>query len=308
MPQVLINPISNSPKLFRQYRLTIQKVDEFGFPIDDVITITSPITAHFSVNRSLFAEVNTLDIELYNLEPNTYKQLFFDYFNRKYRRVVLEAGYITTGMSIIFIGDMWSCYTSREGTETITKIHCIVGLKALQQHTDTTLAGINRDMVLAKAAEDMALKVKIYSGDNTVFDRPQAISGNSMAVAQKYSGNNAFIDNDSLVILNDTDAIKGDVPLINDESGLLEVPQHEDAILSVKIIFEPRIIIGQIIEINSRIMPMFNGQYKVYGIKHEGVISGAESGKVVTTLEMLVGSQIYGRFGIVTLKHKEISK
>ena len=300
MSQVLINPISNAPKKERIYRLTVQDVDENGMPINQATIIENPVTIEFSVNRTLFAEVNTLDAEIYNLTPDTYNRLFFDYFNCKYRTVILEAGYETTGLSTIFIGDMWSCYTRRQGSDIITKMHCIVGLKSLQQNTDVTLGGITRDKVLAQVADDMLLKLEIYSGENKKFSRDVSISGNSMKVAQQYSDNSAFIDNGKLIILDDNDAIKGDVVLINDESGLLGVPQHEDAILSVDIVFEPRIIVGQIIEVNSRIHPMFNGQYKVYGIKHEGLISGAEAGKAHTTLEMLVGSQIYGRFGVVT--------
>lgn len=307
MPQVLINPISPAEKLQRIYRLTIQNVDENGMPIDKATIIENPITIEFSVNRTLFAEVNTLDAEIYNLAPDTYNQLFFDYFNCKYRTVILEAGYKTTGLSTIFIGDMWSCYTRRQGSDTITKMHCIVGLKSLQQNTDVTLGGITRDKVLAKLADDMLLKLEIYSGEDKKFTRDVSISGNSMKAVQQYSDNSAFIDNGKLIILDDNDAIKGDVVLINDQSGLLGVPQHEDAILSVDIIFEPRIIVGQIIEVNSRIHPMFNGQYKVYGIKHEGVISGAEAGKAHTTLEMLVGSQIYGRFGVVTNRNAQES-
>lgn len=308
MSQVLVNPISPAKKQQRIYRLTVQNVDEYGFPIDKkAIIIENPISIKFSVNRTLFAEVNTLDAEIYNLKPDTYNQLFFDYFNCEYRTVVLEGGYETTGLSTIFVGDMWTCYTHREGANVITKMHCIVGLKTLAAQTDVTLNGVSRDKVLAQVSKDMNLDLEIYSGADTKFTRPVTLRGNSMAIAQQYSGDSAFIDNRKLIILDDNDCIKGYVPLINDESGLLGVPQHENALLSVDIIFEPRIIVGQIIEINSRIHPMFNGQYKVYGIKHEGVISGAESGRATTTLEMLVGSQIYGRFGVVTPRHEKKS-
>ncbi len=310
MSQVLVNPISAAKKQQRIYRLTVQDVDEYGFPLNTITTIDSretPFTLEFSVNRTLFADVNSLDASIYNLAPDTYNLLFFDYFNMKGRTVVLEAGYETTGLSTIFIGDMWSCFTSREGTETITKMHCFVGLRTMQLHTDVTLAGASRDRVLAKVAKDMNLGLNIYSGKDHKFNRSVSLSGNPMQIAQQYSNESAYIDNGKLIILDDLDAIKGEVPLINDESGLLGVPKHEDAVLKVDIIFEPRFIVGQIIEINSRIHPMFNGQYKVYGIKHEGVISGAEAGKATTTLEMLVGSQIYGRFGIVTAKHQQNS-
>lgn len=300
MVNVLYNDISNKPKLNRQYRLTVQRVDEKGNPIGGKIVITNPLTIHFSVNRTIFADVNAMDIDIYNLAPQTYKELFFDYFNPETRSVVLEAGYAGQELSIIFIGSVWSCYTSRQGSETITKMHAIVGLKQLQAQMDVTLQGISRNQIIQHAANEMGLNVNIYSGDDTKFSRAVSVSGNAFAVIQKYSNGSAFIDNNEIKVLETYDAIEGYVPLINDESGLLGVPEHEDALLRIKMIFEPRIILGQIIEIKSRIMPMFDGQYKVYGIKHEGTISDAIAGEATTTLEMLVGSQYYGRFGVVT--------
>jgi hypothetical protein len=275
-------------------------VETIGNPTESAIVIKNPFTIRFAVNRTLFADVNTLDIDIYNLAPDTYNQLFYDYFNPNLRDIVLEAGYQGMELSVIFIGSVWSCYTSRQGSDIITKIHAIVGRKQLAIQSDATLANISRNQILQHAATDMGLGIEIYSGENTQFTRPVTISGNSFSVIQKYTGGNAHIDNNKIMVLDTFDAIKGDVPLINDESGLLGVPEHEDALLRVRMIFEPRIVIGQIIEIKSRIAPMFNGQYKVFGIKHEGTISDAVAGEATTTLEMLVGSQVYGRFGVVT--------
>jgi hypothetical protein len=295
---VLYNKIDAGEKLGRQYRLTIQSVDENDNPIDEAIVITNPITLRFMVNRTLFADINSMDVELYNLAPDTYNKLFFDFFNTKRRTIILEAGYKGQELSIIFIGDVWNCYTSRQGSDIITKIHALTALKSLQVQSDATLANISRNKILTYAASDMALDIEIYSGEDTKFSRPVSISGNSMKIIKKYTDENAYIDNNKIIVLENQDAIKGEVPLINDESGLLGVPRHEDALLSVDIILEPRIVIGQIIEIKSRIMSEFDGQYKVYGIKHEGIISDAVSGSATTTLEMLVGTQVYGRFHV----------
>lgn len=300
MVNVLYHDISNKAKKQRQYRLTVQTVDEKGNPTEGAIVIEGKFTINFSINRTLFADVNAMDIDIYNLAPDTYNQLFFDYFNPKYRTVILEAGYQGMEMSIIFVGNVWNCYTSRQGSDVITKMHAITGLKDLSPQTDATLSNISRNQIIQHAASDMGLNVKIYSGEDIKFNRPVTMTGNSFAIIQKYCGGNAHIDNNEIMVLDTYDAIEGEVPLINDESGLLGVPEHEDALLRVKMIFEPRIIIGQIIEIQSRIASMFNGQYKVYGIKHEGTISESVAGEATTTLEMLVGSQVYGRFGIVT--------
>ena len=314
MEQAVFNNFTPTKKLGRRYRLTIQDIDDNRHPIGTAVVIQDPFTIKFSINRSIFNEVNAGDFEIYNLAPDTYNRLFYDYFtiNRQLgeyesevgnpwrnRVIVLEAGYVGMEMSTIFVGDMWSCYTERRGTDVITKIHAIVGLRAVNQNSDITLRGVRRNDILTALAKDMGLKMKIYSGENTEFNRSVSVSGNSMANFNKYANGNAYIDNDEIKVLDITDALEGYVPLINDESGLLGVPQRENGLLTVEMIFEPRIIVGQIIDIKSRIAPMFNGQYKVYGLKHGGTISQAECGSVVTELQMLVGSQVYGRFGIV---------
>lgn len=295
------NNISSQEKLIREYRLLVQDRDANGHPVDSAIEIKNPITIRFSVNRNLFADVNSLDVDIYNLAPNTYNKLFYDYYSTDrdhIRTIVLEAGYKGQELSTIFIGDMWSCYTSRQGSDIITRIHAFMGLNAMQAQTDLTLSQISRNQILRAAAKDMALDIDIYSGEDTQFTRPVSLSGNSMGIIQKYSGDNAFIDNNKIKVLENQDAIQGSVVLINDKAGLLGAPQRENALLTVKIIFEPRIVIGQIIEIQSRIMAQFDGQYKVWGIRHEGTISDAVSGDCTTTLEMLVGSQVYGRFNV----------
>jgi hypothetical protein len=293
--------ISNQAKVNRVYRLTVQAVDENDIPLKKAIVIDSTqthLTMKFQVNRSIFAEINGANIDIYNLKLDTYRQLFYDYFNVSKRTVILEAGYDAKNMSIIFIGDMWSCYTSRVGTETVTHMECIVGYKQVFAKADHTLEGATRNQVLQFAANDMLMDLKIYSGEDTKFSRPVTIYGNAYKTIQEYSDNNAFIDNNTIYILKDQDAFEGVVPRINDASGLLGVPEHEDAILKINMIFEPRLMIGQIVDVESRIAPMFNGQYKIYGIRHEGEISDAEAGVATTTLEMLVGSQVYGRFRV----------
>ena len=299
MAQALINKISNEGKKQRVYRLTVQMIDENGMPKDKAIVITNPMTLKFNVDRSVFAEINGAQFEIYNLRPDTYKQLFYDYFKPERRTVILEAGYETTGYNIVFIGDMWSCYTSREGTETVTRIECIVGLKSLGVQTDQTLAGVTRNQILRQAAKDMDMNIRIYSGEDKEFSRPVVLEGNSFRIIKTYSDDNAFIDNNVIYVLNTDDAYIGDVLVIDDEAGLLGVPEHEDALLTIRMLFEPRIMVGQMIEVQSRVAPQFNGQYKVYGIRHEGTISDAEAGRATTTLECWVGTQVYGRFNVV---------
>ena len=45
-------------------------------------------------------------------------------------------------------------------------------------------------------------------------------------------------------------------------------------------------------EINSKINPIYNGQFKVDGIKHSGTISGAVGGECKTSLDLFLGTEI----------------
>ena len=57
---------------------------------------------------------------------------------------------------------------------------------------------------------------------------------------------------------------------------------------------EPKIIIGQLLQIESQINQFYNGQFKVVGISHNGIISGAVNGQCITTLQLFIGNKILG--------------
>ena len=66
--------------------------------------------------------------------------------------------------------------------------------------------------------------------------------------------------------------------------------------LVFNMIFEPRLEVGQVIELRSQLAPQFNGQYKIFGLKHNGIISDTKGGTATTTVEVNVGSELYGVF------------
>lgn len=58
-------------------------------------------------------------------------------------------------------------------------------------------------------------------------------------------------------------------------------------------IFEPSIVLGQQLELESQQLPYLNQVYKVLGVSHDGIISGAKSGSMITRLELFVGTQTF---------------
>ena len=60
--------------------------------------------------------------------------------------------------------------------------------------------------------------------------------------------------------------------------------------------FDPRIKVGQGLEINSKIAPQFNGQYKVWGVSHNGIIGETQGGQCITTIQLWTGLNLFGRY------------
>ena len=82
------------------------------------------------------------------------------------------------------------------------------------------------------------------------------------------------------------------IPKITSTSGLLGTPRRRDAQLEIDLIFEPKMVVGQLVEVESSTASVFNGQFKVIGIHHSGTISGAVASEVKTTLNLFIGALI----------------
>jgi hypothetical protein len=295
-------------KLNRIYRLTIQTQDTFGNPTERELIVTNPITIEFKVDRSIYAGLNSLDLNIYNLSPNHRNLLFQDVYGINYKNVILEAGYSGQGMTVIFNGNVWSAYSYRRGVNVVTHIHAIDGLSAQSSRVKTTLKSGTPfgDIITNLMGSLKDLKSGTLALENKTFNRPVVLNGNAFRLLRTYTNDNVFIDTKTINIMRTDDVIEGYVPLLTDSSGLLGTPERKDATLTASVIFEPRLLIGQVIELKSSIAPQFDGQYKIYGIQHAGIISDSIAGNCTTTIQVQVGSQVFGRFNVLKAEQRQI--
>lgn len=293
-------------KFGRNYRLTIQSNGDD--PSD--IVIEYPLTVQFDITRGAMASLNSMNLVIYNLSETTRRQIFQDRFGYydgvsgqlAYRRVILEAGY-GQDLSIVFQGNLFEASSARQGSNILTFIDARDGgFDVATTKTFATYAkGTQiRDLLLTLMSQFQNLNQGEVGNIEGEFKRPVVIDGNTLAFMQLYSNNNTFIDLEKIHVLGDNEVIEGIVPLISDETGLLETPRRDDAYLTVTTLFEPRILMSQIIKLESTINPIYNGQYKVIGVKHSGIISGSVSGECKSTFGLLLDGQLFGKFNVVT--------
>lgn len=258
------------------------------------------LTCHFTVTRGILSDSNKCTIQIYNLAPDTRAKIFQDAFQispEKWKFVKLEAGYDGV-LTPIFMGRILQAYSFRKGgqTDIITEIQA----QALDmfdcQASYTFDAGTTFKDALQTMVSGSMPNVKIGNVGNLEgsFQTPTTFDGPIMDNLNKLTGGNAFVDNNQLNVLMSNEVIDVPVPVITQANGLLDTPNRRDANLEVKMLFEPSLIVGQLMEIQSGVQSDFNGQFKVMGFTHNCTISGAEAGSRTTTVNLYIGPFLPG--------------
>lgn len=267
------------------------------------IVIEPPFSIDFTAQRGLGSAINSMSLTIYNLGKENRERIFQDRFSLEIKPIILEVGY-NNQLTTIFSGNLFQASSSRRGTEIVTEIDArdnFVDLTTTLSNK-TLESGVTLQDVYGGLIDDFPNIIRgVIGGENITFNRPIILNGNTYDIIQNYSNNNAYVDNGVCNILNPNQAIEGVVTVINSETGLLETPRREDASLVVKTLCQPKIKMGQIIDLESEILPVYNGQYKVYGVTHRGTISEAVGGMFESEFNLFLGSKVYGAYDILSL-------
>lgn len=295
----------------------------------DYIIIRPPITIEFSINRQAYASSNQANIKVYNLSPKTRSEVFRDrnsFYNpnpnvaisenNQPRDVMLFAGYASEGgQSLMFKGQMFYGHTQRRGTDFITELECQD--PAIYQYAAMSNVSIPKTELAAKKKSDMILQfVKdMYGGVP-----PKAIISPSVQAADYANTANAkrgiarkksamdlakeamtdsnghkcfFIDNGTPVAIGFGEAyVNPALTIITPETGLLNIPMKSEYIVAAQLMMEPRLLVGQALRVDGYQDSEYNGDYKVVGVQHNGMISGTHDSPTTTTASLFNGQII----------------
>lgn len=278
-------------KFGRRYRLTIEMED------GDAVIIEPPFSVRFNLVRSTMASLNTADFSIYNLAARTRNRIFQDRFDfSAYRKIIFEAGYDT--LTTVFVGSLFEANSERIGADIVTNINSrdggfdVVGTKTYR----TIAAGSTNKEIVEQLAQDFPnLEVGAIGTFDQQYSRPVVLNGNTYELMKRYTEDKVFIDLEKVYALQDREVVPGDLQVLRGDTGLLETPKRDDAFLTVTTLFEPRIIMGQQVRLDSEAAPEFNGDFKVIGVHHQGIISEAQGGSAISKFQLLTGSQVFGR-------------
>lgn len=273
---------------------------------DDTL-IQPPLTMEFDSTRNLFGTANHFSVRVYNMAKAKRDVVRRDKYissqgNNDLRSLILKAGYGNV-MPTVIKGNVFQCWTVREGTNYITEFQGFDAGFAFANSTtqgNFTAGNNSSQAIVNNLANSLTVDSNgqpsgitvgaIGSLPTTPPARGTSLSGNTCDLLTQLTGGAFTIDNGAVHVLSDSECLDGTVLEINPQSGLLGTPLLEQAVVHIEIIFDPRIRMLQLVKLTGMTQPRFNGVYKVVSIHNKGTISQAVSGSATTSLGLLNGN------------------
>lgn len=284
-------------KFGRNYILTI------GTPSGASVIVQLPFTIEFDIVRNTLTSANLCKLRIYNLSLHNRNLLRVDSSSYaigiKYP-VTFVAGY-KNNMAIVFSGNIHTAFSRREGINFITQIECFDGGFAFaNSETSVVLPpGMSNQQIIYALMADYE-KYGITPGvvgayPGPVSTRQTSYNGYTADLIQEKTGGGHFIDSGYAHAIATNEFIVGDsgIYTVSAATGLLETPTLENLTLRFRMIFEPALQVGTLINLNSLSGSTdatggvgagvaYNGQYKITEIKHHGMISESVCGEAIT--------------------------
>lgn len=296
---VEVNPQKTGQVLTRDTQIADQGTATAGTLViagTQTLTIPQDITVEFEISRQFLSSSQEATFRIIQLQEGERNLLQKDpYALTEFRAIQFRAGYKDFPLPLVFNGFVRSATSYRRGQEAITEITAYDGGLAMANGwtAQTVAGGTTLTQVLASLAKSLprtagAPIIGNFPGTNL---RAKVLFGNTWSTILQESGNLATIDNGQVKILQQNEAVEALIPVLNSESGLLDTPRRTPTKIEFEMLFEPRLTVGQIVQLDSSFNRLLNGTYKVTGFSHRGIISPAFSGECRSSVSLFFGPE-----------------
>jgi len=252
-----------------QYNVNILLPNGTILTIDD-----SMLDCSGSVVRNGAQVTNHGTITIKNLNREHRNELFVTSVYVKQRPniiVQLFVGRDGLGKYLMFEKDVFQASTVREGTDYLTTIECISGVSALSKTFNVNIKNMQLKDVIKNLSETMGIGIGTLDTNNTeLFNVGQANkTGHEIIRDLKRQIPNVdfFVDDNKLHVCD-----KGKASTIKawtvTGNQLKAVPQLTENLVRLKMHLDPRINIGDTVDVKSQIMQSLNAPYIVQSVSH----------------------------------------
>lgn len=250
------------------------RIVRVGIEVRGVIKYYTDLQIQASGTKYANATENECEVKITNLSKDTRDYILTETSpfikSKDPKRLILEAGRVSTGTSVVFIGDIISAVPSQPPDIQLT----IKAATGSTQKGDIVTRSKAESTPLSKLAKDIAgdlgLKLQFQAQDKNISNYSFA-GGNLKQVDElgRTGGVNAFVDDGTLVVKDYEVALNGKSQLLNLETGMIGVPEISEHGVKVKYLYNNESAIGGALVVQSKINPAANGTYVIYKLNFD---------------------------------------
>ncbi len=241
----------------------------------------------FSIAKHIISTATPTSISVYNLSSGTRRSL-----QNSQAQIVIKAGWANIGLLSIFKGSLVAAVSHRDGANIVTNMLCMAAMGALSRTTISVTFGI--EYPLRKMLISIAKELPNVDIDPKLIDVKDAFTGNQglsyagsttdlLDRLSRVHGFSWWINDGRFYALDDNKTIsKGNVTISSNNGFLLRAepmlatPWQKQTGTTIESLFNPYIVPGGSVFLNTRINPTLNGFHKVHSMEHEGDTHGDE--------------------------------
>lgn len=234
----------------------------------DGLYITASGTKYANSNQ------NDCEIKIANLDQVTRNYILTETSpfnaNRTPKKVIVEAGRVSYGVSKIFEGNIIMSSPSQPPDIAVT-IKALTGnfqkgnIISRTQNAVTPLSQIAKGV-----ANDLGATLDFQATDKNISN--YAYNGGALKQIDALGSAGAvdvYLDNDVLVVKDINIPLTGRVRKLDLTTGMIGIPEVTEQGVKVKFLLDNQTTLGGALEITSDIYPAVNGTYAIYKLQYE---------------------------------------
>ena len=229
----------------------------------------SPLKIVATGNKYANSLQNDAQIDVFNLSKSDRDFLLTETSpynkNRTPKIIVLEAGRVSTGTSVIFKGNIASCAPTQP-PDIGLRFKCLANMFLKGKMVSAQQGGsVPLSRIAGGVAGDLGVGLNFQAQDRNISN--YAFTGGALKQLDELSSAGAvdvFIDGNTLVVKDIHVPLTGVLRIVSETSGMVGIPEPTEQGVKVSCLLDNQTSIGGALQVESDLNPTLNGKYVVY--------------------------------------------
>lgn len=250
------------------------RIVTIGIEVNGVLKTYDGLAVVATGTKFANANQNECEVKITNLDKATRDYLLTETspFNKNKGRKTLrvEAGRVSTGVSLVYQGDITTAVGSQPPDITLT-LKCATGDYAKGTIVAKSAAGMTPlKNIAAGVAKDLGLSLVYEAKDKQIAN--YTFTGGALKQVNRLGEMgmvNAYVDDGKLIVKDYNIPLTGQTRELNLDTGMIGIPEFTEQGIKVKMLFDNQTTLGSGLNITSKMNPAANGLYTVFKLGFE---------------------------------------